>query len=336
VGKGIELTRSYQGFAFGPVTYYCVRIHPQAGVHLEPVLAGTRRGFVKETVSQIAQRKQALVGINGGYFNNAGVPLGMLLLNRELISSPFYGRTMLGFLPQDKLVITPGDRSASVFFPQLNRTMAFHGVNLPRQNNQAILYTPRFGLTTATTPSPDAIELQLAIDGTVMGLFSHDAPIPEDGYVISIHGQSAPWLKQQAYEGMRALVFLKIWEQWPQAQNLLGGGPQLLKNGQIYLTTEQEKFQPDIAQGRAPRTALGLTQNGDILLLVVDGRQSHSRGLTLPELAQLLKEKGAVEAMNFDGGGSSALVVNHKLLNSPSDGHERPVATALLVMPNKP
>lgn len=337
IAPGIQLTRSYQGLNFGPVSSFTVKIAPNARVRLEPAIAGNGRGFSKEPVSRLAQRKGALLAINGGYFNAAGVPLGTLMLERELIASPIYGRTLLGFMPQtgskDRLFITQGERSLSALFPQINRFMAFHGVNLPRQNNQAILYTPRFGLSTGTTESPDALELQVLLDGTVSAINTHNTPIPEDGYVISAHGQAAQWLKNEAYEGMRAMVFSKIWEQWAQVRHLLGGGPQLLKQGQVFVTSEKEKFQPDIAQGRAPRTALGITPDGSIILVVVDGRQTRSKGLTLNELAQLLKEKGAVEALNFDGGGSSTLVVNNRVLNSPSDGNERPVATALLVMP---
>jgi exopolysaccharide biosynthesis protein len=98
------------------------------------------------------------------------------------------------------------------------------------------------------------------------------------------------------------------------------------------LTAEQERFRPDITQGRAPRTAFGIGRQGEWLLLVADGRQRHSKGLTLTELAQLLKEKGAWEALNFDGGGSSAMVIGSQVVNQPSDGQERPVASALLLL----
>ncbi|PKL80277.1 MAG: hypothetical protein CVV27_00680 [Candidatus Melainabacteria bacterium HGW-Melainabacteria-1] len=332
IAPGIQLTGTYQGFGFGPVSHYTVTISPAARIRLEPVLAGQGRGFIKEPVSRLSQRRGALLAINAGYFNAAGVPLGTLMLDRELIASPIYGRTMLGFGANQRLFIAQNDRSLSAWFPAQSRHLAFHGVNLPRQNNQAILYTSRYGLSTGTAENPDAIELQLALDGTVSAISSHNTPIPEEGYVISAQGQGAAWLRANAYEGMRALVYSKVWEQWAQALHLLGGGPQLIHQGQIRITAEQEKFQPDIAQGRAPRTALGLAPDGTIILVVADGRQTRSRGLTLQELAQLLRERGATEAMNFDGGGSSTLVVGGKVINSPSDGKERPVATALLVM----
>ena len=86
-----------------------------------------------------------------------------------------------------------------------------------------------------------------------------------------------------------------------------------------------------------PRTAIGIDRDtGQLLLLVVDGRQDLSRGLTMKELAALFQRLGAEDALNLDGGGSSILVARQvdgslAVLNSPSDGHPRPVANGLEV-----
>jgi exopolysaccharide biosynthesis protein len=109
----------------------------------------------------------------------------------------------------------------------------------------------------------------------------------------------------------------------------------LVKNGGVYLTTKIEQFPPDIASGRAPRTALGLTKDGHVLLVVVDGRQKHSVGFSLLELALFMQEAGAVDALNLDGGGSSEMVVNGKVVNKPSDGRERRVGDAFVVTANR-
>ena len=77
---------------------------------------------------------------------------------------------------------------------------------------------------------------------------------------------------------------------------------------------------------------MGVTKEGHFLLGVVDGRQAVSHGLTLTEWANLMKKMGAVDAINFDGGGSSELVIGGQIQNSPSDGCERPVGTALMVV----
>lgn len=85
---------------------------------------------------------------------------------------------------------------------------------------------------------------------------------------------------------------------------------------------------------KEPRTIIGEYGNDDLILIVVDGRQSDwSSGVTLEHLQIKLIELGVIEAYNLDGGGSSAFVFNGKLLNRPSDGRERPVATNIVVMP---
>src|SRR5439155_14818521 len=74
-----------------------------------------------------------------------------------------------------------------------------------------------------------------------------------------------------------------------------------------------------------------------ILIAVVDGRQKHwSMGYTLASFAQFFIDRGAVWAMNMDGGGSSAMVVNGEVKNRPSDGHERAVGSSLLVLLGAP
>jgi exopolysaccharide biosynthesis protein len=283
----------------------------------------------------MTRRRDALVAINTTYFNGQGIPLGLLMKDQELISSPLYNRTLLGITRQQRLFVDQTSLSEAVYFPELRNTQRFHAVNLPRQQQQMVLYTPRYGRSTGTAENEYAFEAQILLDGTIQQTGTHNVPIPEDGYVISAHGKPALWLQQNLHVGMRALIFSQVLGQWRDIAHLISGGPRLLKAGQPHVTSEQEQFKPDIAQGRAPRTALGIGRNGEIILLVVDGRQTRSAGLTLWELAQLLKERGAIEGLNFDGGGSSALAIRGKLVNQPSDKAERPVSSALLVLPDR-
>jgi hypothetical protein len=330
---GVTYTRTYQGLPFGPVTYHLLTVSPEARFELEPELAAAATGFGKEPVSAMARRRGAIAAINAGYFNQQGMPLGLLVKAGELIASPIYGRTLLGITRERRLFIDQTDQTLAVAFPGQNRQpMRFHAVNLPRQRDQVVLYTSRYGARTGTRPDPEAIELQVLSDGTVQQMGVANLAIPADGYVISAQGQSARWLKAQAFTGMRALIYSQLLSRWENLFHLMGGGPRLLRQGQMSLTAEQERFRPDITQGRAPRTAFGIGRQGEWLLLVADGRQRHSKGLTLTELAQLLKEKGAWEALNFDGGGSSAMVIGSQVVNQPSDGQERPVASALLLL----
>ena len=110
----------------------------------------------------------------------------------------------------------------------------------------------------------------------------------------------------------------------------LGAGPALVVAGQVDVTTDEEVFFGTAIPFTHPRTAAGIAADGTLLLLVVDGRQQSSRGVTLAQLAAMMLGIGAREAVNLDGGGSSSLVVNGRLLNKPAGRvREREVMSAI-------
>ncbi len=115
---------------------------------------------------------------------------------------------------------------------------------------------------------------------------------------------------------------------WRGVTELVGGSAILLRDGQVMVTSCDRYL-----CFRHPRTAVGVREDGGVILVVVDGRSFRSGGATLVGLARLMKDLGAVQALNLDGGGSSTMVVNGKVVNSPSDGHERAVTSALVVLP---
>ncbi|MNK01771.1 hypothetical protein D3C87_195790 [compost metagenome] len=111
----------------------------------------------------------------------------------------------------------------------------------------------------------------------------------------------------------------------------IGGAPMLIKDNAINITDKEELIDIDNASSRA-RSAIGYTVNNMIVLLAVEGNNSKGgAGLSLPELAQLMKDMGCVGAINLDGGGSTSMMVRAKQTVVPSDGAERPVMTALIV-----
>ncbi|GGW30893.1 hypothetical protein GCM10007383_15140 [Arenibacter certesii] len=100
-------------------------------------------------------------------------------------------------------------------------------------------------------------------------------------------------------------------------EQAVGAGPVLLKNGEINVTSEEEGF----GKGhliRHPRSAIGYADENTLLMMVVDGRQAASVGVTLEELAELMLGIGAKEALNLDGGGSSAMVAGSEVVNVPT------------------
>ena len=94
-------------------------------------------------------------------------------------------------------------------------------------------------------------------------------------------------------------------------------GPILISDGKINITSEEEVFFNTPVDGVQPRSAIGYRLNGDIVIIVVDGRQVDSRGVYLEELAILMSQFNCHEALNLDGGGSSALIIDKKLVNRP-------------------
>ena len=113
----------------------------------------------------------------------------------------------------------------------------------------------------------------------------------------------------------------------------MSAGPALLKDGNLNITADEEVFFGSSIPDVHPRSAAGFTADGALILMVVDGRQDTSRGVYLEELAMLMRGVGAVEALNLDGGGSSALVVDGTLLNRPTGGVvEREVMSAIVTV----
>ncbi|MDR1741596.1 MAG: phosphodiester glycosidase family protein [Synergistaceae bacterium] len=119
---------------------------------------------------------------------------------------------------------------------------------------------------------------------------------------------------------------------WDDMEYVMQGGPLLIRNGEVVLTSEG--FKAQMTDLRHPRSVVGLTRDGRWFFFVGDGRDStHSVGFTLREAADLLLELGASYALNLDGGGSSEMIVNGVMLNSPSEKRERPISYGIAAEP---
>lgn len=111
----------------------------------------------------------------------------------------------------------------------------------------------------------------------------------------------------------------------------IGGGPLLIKDSVINTNYTPELFPDDITESIAPRTAIGVRGDGKIINLVVDGRQDHSKGVSLHSLSEILLELGCIDAINLDGGGSSVITVYDKVINKPSDGNPRYIPSVVSI-----
>jgi hypothetical protein len=143
-----------------------------------------------------------------------------------------------------------------------------------------------------------------------------------------VSGMAMNELKKHCLSGIRHP--LKKW----RMRTAVGGGPTLISNGVISITNEEERmFAGKAIQDRHPRTAMGYTADGNLIILSIQGRfPGIAEGATLGQEAQILKDLGCAEALNLDGGGSSCLLINGKETITPCDKTgQRPVPAVFMV-----
>ena len=117
-------------------------------------------------------------------------------------------------------------------------------------------------------------------------------------------------------------------QEWDDMNNIIQAGPLLLDEG--FASTVQEDFNNALTSVRHPRSAVGLNSKGNWIFMAVDGRNGiHASGATISELTEILRAHGVIYALNLDGGGSTEIIINGKIYNSPSDAHERKISYAI-------
>ncbi|NLP17764.1 MAG: phosphodiester glycosidase family protein, partial [Firmicutes bacterium] len=203
------------------------------------------------------------------------------------------------------------------------------GVNKPGTDYAwPILYTPDWGSTSPATP-PGVVTL-IGVGSRVVRVSEEgEQPIPAGEGFALVAGNAAA----EYFRGLGPTDSIECnYTTSPKESNYkvaLGGGAILLREGKIVSGGHD-------VPGRHPRSAAGVSADGKTLYLVaVDGRQDESRGLTQEELARVLLNLGAAEAINFDGGGSTTLISRPLgfeqpvVKNVPSGGSQRNIANGL-------
>ena len=299
---------------------------------LRPVLA---RGKVpgRATVSQM-NAPDAIATINASYFALNGDILGNTKIDGVTAGTTYFIRSAIGIKADGSTIFARQTYRGVLQFN--GEEVIVDGVDCERNANSVVIYNGWYGATTGTNNFGVEFVVQ---DGVVTNIFRDNGNnyIPPNGFVISAHGTAAENF-QNVYVSDKIIfeedyINVEHGDDFNEAIHIIGVGPTLVKDGEIYVTADAEQFPPDIRIGRAPRSAVGITKYGDYIFAVVDGRQAHSKGCTLTEWARILKNNfGAVEAINLDGGGSTELIFKGKLVNKPSDGKERYVGDALTIV----
>jgi len=288
----------------------------------------------REDLGEIIRKNSALAGVNGGYFHYSGRPLGLLYLDGILVSEPLYNRTSLLIDRNKKLSFAQVDWQGEFEIAELSRSFNLSGVNRSGSAGEVIVFNSYYG---ARMPALNEGYYDIVVrSGEILGTETEpgiETPIPPDGYIIRVGSEKNELINLIAELKGKTAELKHNFSPDLEAKGILhavGGGPRLLADGEVKITGGEERFQPDILNGRAPRTALGLTEDNHLLMLTIDGRQSTlSIGMTLEETAETLKDLGAVEAMNLDGGASARMVIRGFTMNSPSA--ERLISNGVIV-----
>jgi hypothetical protein len=125
---------------------------------------------------------------------------------------------------------------------------------------------------------------------------------------------------------------LDYWKWW-RMQTAIGGGPVLVQKGEVRITNKEEQMFVNGENDKHPRTAMGYTKKGKLIILMVQGRMPGvAEGATLLQEATILKDLRCVEALNLDGGGSSCMLVNGKETIKPSDKEGQRAVPAVFII----
>jgi exopolysaccharide biosynthesis protein len=306
-----------------------LEIDPGAqGVKIMPVLSyDLIYGF--EKLSAMAQRKNAYAAVNGGFFHVYGQPSGMVVINGEICTAST-GKYPVFTLEGGKAVLEEIDSRLSLEYGKGAGTLSVDGLNVTAQGKQTIVYTPVYGKSNRAQKRNITATV---VNGVVTKIsdYSGEAGIPENGMLISFFdtlkysGVELPIKEGDSVKLMHSPGIAEDMQAYECGSWLVRNGAPVVKDKDAWV---------GIMTNRDPRTAVGIKADGTVILLTVDGRQpGYSAGFTGQELAEYLIGCGASDAAMLDGGASTEMLLEGKLVNRPSyGGQERDLAGGIVVL----
>lgn len=317
----------------------------ESTLELKEVESKTEYGL-KETVQKMLTDNGAIAGVNSDFFGMAGTysaGFGPVVRDGELVSAGTsinqdknqygtyvkdkngdsiftYFKTTVKFSNSAKTIdLASINKVTSMVFPILfNREAATSTVDLDKRFDNLVKFVVQNNTITYISQKGETVE------------------VPENGYLIVMSGDYYTNAASVFKVGDPVTLQVSSTIDFDQIDTAFGGGGLLLLDGQEAPATDI------VAAGRQPRTAFGVSQDGTkAIMMVVDGR-GDSIGATHSEMAALMKEYGAYEALHLDGGGSSTMVVQTvddaapQLQNTPSDGAQRKVIASVGVFQTAP
>jgi hypothetical protein len=305
-------------------------------------------GTLAARATTTALTGDALAGINADFFMlPGGTPVGAHVTAGVPLIGPtdrqiFATAEQTWWIGVARLDGRAAHRADSVRVAQINRPAA--AFSAYRGTSEGVtLFTTWSGDTVPADSGGWRVRLRM-IDGnesrgravvSAVESAASTARLGSGEALLQAHGSARAWARRRGVGdtvSWSARVPLPAESGTVAAQEVVGGFPELLRGGEDVLGTQTVR--PAFGEQRHPRTAIGWSADrARLYFVVVDGRQPpYSDGMSLRELSWLFRRIGASDALNLDGGGSTALVIRGRLTNRPSDQQgERPVGNALVL-----
>lgn len=341
IARGVTLAKIVERQV--PRRTFVLRIDPSKPVTLDVALARNAMP-ARRTVLAISKAHGALAAVNGDFSEpRVGRPVHPFAQDGDLVqtsthSGPLFAlsrnerRANLG-RPELRVSVTDRDTGQSWRLPTWNQ-----GAPAPGEiagfspTGGRLELPPSYSCSArllATGPrSFDAAGTGVVRDYVVDATGCSERPMARKGGVVLSTAPATDEATQLLAMTPGTRMRLRWSLGWKKTYDVVGGMPILVHRGR------------EVARGcsssfcrRNPRTGIGFTKHGGILLVVVDGRRARwSAGATLREFATIMRKLGSVEALNLDGGGSTTMTVRDRVVNRPSDGRQRRITNAVLVL----
>lgn len=296
----------------------------------------------RDSVSGMVKKSGAIAGVNGDFFNTRPLssPMSTMINNGEMISAPIekaYALPAVFIDSSNSAKVGYIDRNMNVVNHNSGKKVIINTINRLPANFTSVTLLNKYwgGESIGNRFNKDLIEVVVSGD-TVKDVRIGQKPtaIPKDGYVLAVRGDNT-----QALESFKPgdKVDLNVYTtpSMNEIKFAMGGGSIILKDGALSNTNIDIK-------GNHPRTGIGVSEDSkEMILVTIDGRHSTYRGVSQEMFGQIMKELGSHNAINLDGGGSTAMAVKSEdkkveVVNTPSDGGERRVINGVGVFSNAP
>lgn len=304
---------------------------------------------IKENVHRRYENYKVIAGVNGDFYNmTTGHPVAGYIRNFEVLTTG-QARPLAGFKDDGTVVfgIPEYEGYELLIFDEegaLRKKIPVAGINrLPNSNSEVTVFFDDYNNTistnyekitiSATDIKKDDFKTRYFGKGGLLSVTSNEISILENQFVIvGFEVNKDNLVTNRDY----VVVQRKIVGQFENVRFGIGVWEKLVENG----TPLTSWSSGAIPTSRAPRTAIGVTVNGSVFFVTVDGRQISKGmdGVTHREMAQIMFNFGARTAYNLDGGGSTTALVKdveldtYHIMNSPSDGNIRPVSNGLFIV----